>query len=168
MPIDTDSALEAVRTLSGNLVLIASQNGALISAIEGPAEILEPVKESDGTLTVADLWPAEQSAAIRTALKRAVRERSLCCDELERDDGGNTQEVICVPQGPDRVLLIVRDLSEEKDALTRARKLALFDEATGYGWTDEDVSAKGYGWTDGVNAKSLVEDNGTGFILNDD
>ena len=40
--------------------------------------------------------------------------------------------------------------------------------AKGYGWTDEDVRAKGYGWTDGVRAKSLVEDSGAGFMLNDD
>ena len=41
--------------------------------------------------------------------------------------------------------------------------------AKGYMWTDGGVSAKGYMWTDGVNAKSLLESDGTsGFIINDD
>lgn len=41
--------------------------------------------------------------------------------------------------------------------------------AKGYGWTDSGVQAKGYGWTDGVQAKSLLtDDGGLGFELNDD
>ncbi|MEL7312718.1 MAG: S8 family serine peptidase, partial [Pseudomonadota bacterium] len=40
--------------------------------------------------------------------------------------------------------------------------------ARGFLWTDEEVWARGFLWTDEVGARSLVESNGKGAIINDD
>lgn len=131
MTLDADSISESIRNLSGSLVLVTSQSGAIASVVDGPSEFCQFAALPETSLTVGDLWPAEQADLIRGVLKRTVRERHLCTEELERDDGGNSQEIICIPQGPDRVMMIVRDLSAAKHALSRARKLAFVDEATG-------------------------------------
>lgn len=131
MSINTDSASEALRTLKGSLVLVASQSGAVASLVEAPVELHEILASSDEPLTIDDLWPAQHADTIRATLKRTINERRSHTDDLESEDGDRGHEIIYVPQGPDRVLIIVRDLSEQKLALSRARKLAYTDEATG-------------------------------------
>jgi len=129
MNINTDSAPESLRNLAGSLVLVASQSGGVASLVDAPTELHELLASRDGQLTIDDLWPAELAAQIRDTLKRTVRNRRTHSDDLEGVGGGH--EIIYVPQGPDRVLMIVRDLSEQKLALSRARRLAYTDEATG-------------------------------------
>lgn len=129
MNINTESASESLRNLSGNLVLVASQSGAVASLVDAPAALHELYASRDGKLNIDDLWLAEPAAQIRDMLKRTVRDRRTHSNDLEGADGGH--EIIYVPQGPDRVLMVVRNLSEEKRALARARALAYTDEATG-------------------------------------
>ena len=131
MTLDADAVSESIRNLSGSLVLVTSQSGVIASVVDGPKELFQLVARPDSPVTVGELWPAAQADAIRGVLKRTVRDRRLCTEELECDDGGNGQEVICIPQGPDRVMMIVRDLSAAQHALSRARKLAFIDEVTG-------------------------------------
>ncbi|MDH3373119.1 MAG: bifunctional diguanylate cyclase/phosphodiesterase [Gammaproteobacteria bacterium] len=69
--------------------------------------------------------------SIRDSLKRTVRSRQSHSVEIEDPDTGLLNEFIFVAQGRDRVLMIVRDLSEQKLALSRARQLAYMDDVTG-------------------------------------
>ncbi len=131
MTIDTDSASESLRHLAGNLVLIASQSGDVASLVDAPDELHDLLASREGQLTVDDLWPSELASQIRNMLKRTVRDRRTHSDDLCGDGSGFGHEIIYVLQGPDRVMMIVRDLSEQKLALSRARKLAYTDEATG-------------------------------------
>ena len=59
MTLNTDCASELIRNLTGNLVLVASQSGAVASIIEGPQELHRILALPDATLTVGDLWPLE-------------------------------------------------------------------------------------------------------------
>jgi len=131
MTINTDSASESLRNLTGSLVLVASQSGVIASLVEAPVELHKLLATPDTSLKIDDLWPAELAARINASLKRTVRNRHSHSDDLESDEGDIGHEIIYVPQGPDRVLMVVRDLSEQKLALSRARALAYTDEATG-------------------------------------
>jgi EAL domain-containing protein (putative c-di-GMP-specific phosphodiesterase class I)/GGDEF domain-containing protein len=51
-------------------------------------------------------------------------------DEAENPADSRNYEFIYVPQGRERVLLVVRDISDSSDALTRIRQLAYTDEVT--------------------------------------
>jgi EAL domain-containing protein (putative c-di-GMP-specific phosphodiesterase class I)/GGDEF domain-containing protein len=129
MASNTDSASESLRNLTGSLVLLTSQSGDIASLVDAPDELRELLADRDDGLTIDDLWPAELAAEVRDMLKRTVRDKRTQTNDLEDDATGH--EVIYVPQGPDRVMMIVRDLSEQKLALSRARSLAYTDEATG-------------------------------------
>ena len=117
--------------MQGHLVLVASQDGEIASLIEAPPELQEIVAASDEPLSVVHLWPSDLTRQILASIKRTVRSRRTVCDDFEDAADGNGLEFLYVPQGPDRVLIVVRDLSEQKVALSRARELAYNDEATG-------------------------------------
>lgn len=108
-------------------MLVASADGDVISLIEAPQALQEIIDSAGEQVTIDHLWPAGLSQRIRASLMRTVRARGTVCDDF--DDEG--LEFIYVPQGPNRVLIVVRDLSEQKLALSRARALAYTDEATG-------------------------------------
>ena len=131
MGTSTDSVSDALCNLTGSLVLAVSQSGAVLSLIEAPAELLDSLPSRDDQVRIDDIWPAEVAGRIRNSLKRTIRERRTQSDDLENADGMFGHEIIYVPRGPDRVLMIVRDLTEQKRALTRARELAYTDETTG-------------------------------------
>lgn len=115
----------------GNRILIVSRDGLIVSTLESPTSGAKKHDPAAGCRSVDELWPREQAQAIRQSLKRAVRTRHSQSDEFESSPDGSHLEIIYVPQGPDRVLLIVRDLSQQKIALSKVRKLAYTDETTG-------------------------------------
>jgi GGDEF domain-containing protein len=80
--------------------------------------------------SIDELWPAELTKAVRESLKRALRTRQQCSDDLENPYDGKIYEFLCVPQGRDRVLLIVRNLSNDRALLSHVKKLAYTDPVT--------------------------------------
>ncbi len=129
--VTTDAAAphEKQRT-EGYLVLVVSQAGSIASVIEAGKAIRDDLSLSGGEPSIDQLWSAEITTRIRDSLKRALRSRNAHSVELEDVDDGSTREFIFVAQGRDRVLMIVRDLSEQKQALSRARRLAYTDDVT--------------------------------------
>ena len=117
--------------MQGYLVLVASQDGAIASLVDAPAALHEIVGHAEEPLSIDHLWPTDLTERIRASIKRTVRSRRSICDDFDDAADGNGLEFLYIPQGPDRVLIIVRDLSEQKLALSRARELAYTDEATG-------------------------------------
>ncbi|MGI9233614.1 MAG: putative bifunctional diguanylate cyclase/phosphodiesterase [Woeseiaceae bacterium] len=112
------------------LVLICSQAGTIHSVIEADEETRAELASSVETPSIDDLWPEAVTAQVRDSLKRVVRSRQTHCREIENDADGTANEFIFVVQGPDRVMVVVRDLSEQRRALSRARRLAYTDDAT--------------------------------------
>lgn len=122
-----DTQASAHGTKDG-MVLIVSQNGTIATVLEG----FEPGTANDAKpLSIDDLWPAAVTEKVRNSLKRTVRNRKYHSEDITCPDRNLNSEFIYVAQGPDRVLLIVRDLSAQKQALSQAQQLAYIDEATG-------------------------------------
>lgn len=131
MDICGEKASQSLRSMQGNLVLVALPDGSVVNLIEAPAELHEIVAAADEPLSIDHLWPTDITGQIRASIKRTVRSRRSVCDDFEDAADGNGLEFLYVPQGPERALIVVRDLSEQKMALSRARALAYTDEATG-------------------------------------
>lgn len=114
---------------TGNMVLVVSQNGSVCSVLESPDCFLD-----EGTVTasihVDDIWPKVLAKTIRSNVRRTIRSRRFHSDEAENTADGRNYEFIYVPQGRDRVLLVVRDISESKNVLSRITQLAYTDEVT--------------------------------------
>lgn len=116
---------------AGYLILICSQGGTIHRVVEAEATVRDELAASSSTPTIDDLWPEALTGRIRDSLKRALRSRQSHSVELENPADSTTSEFIFVVQGPDRALMIVRDLSEQKQSLALARKLAYTDDVTG-------------------------------------
>jgi diguanylate cyclase (GGDEF)-like protein len=77
------------------------------------------------------LWPGELAALLRSNVKRTLRSRQAQSAEFEDSRDGQHYEFIFVAQGPDRVLVIVRNISEQKSAISEMQQLAYVDSVTG-------------------------------------
>lgn len=124
--VATDAASES--TNSANTVLVVTKSGSVHSVLDAPQSIRSAHDEEDGGLSIEDLWSATVASAIRTIIKRTLRSRECHSSDVSADDG--EYELLCVAQGRDRVLLIVRDMSRHKTSLAQIRELAYTDEAT--------------------------------------
>lgn len=113
-----------------NLILTVSQSGTVCSVIESTPELQNQFAEFPQPFSIELIWNSEIVTQIRTALRRVIRTRASSSIDVN-DDNGAVQEFILVPQGPDRVLVIVRDLTEQKRKQQRTRQLAYTDAATG-------------------------------------
>ena len=123
-----DDPLQSLPNKQDALILVVRQNGIIESVVELP-DSLRARSEQEPT-TIDDLWPEDVTARIRESLRRTLRSRRSTGDDIE-DETGVGQEIIYVPQGRNRILMIARDLSAQKAALSQARKLAYTDKVTG-------------------------------------
>ncbi len=112
------------------LILTVSQSGQVHCVVEASLAVHEQFAEDSDSLTVDTLWNAECAERIRASVRRALRSRASCSFEAENPDS-TIKEYIFVPQGADRVLLIMRDLTEQKRAYLDTARLAYTDEVTG-------------------------------------
>ncbi len=128
---DDEAEPNSAHCTDDNLVLIVTQAGSVCSVLEAPESLRDGLTSNADALSINDLWPAELTDRIHDSLKRAVRNRRSHSLEIENTAAGLANEFIFVPQGRDRVLVIVRDLSAQRVAFSRARQLAYTDDATG-------------------------------------
>jgi diguanylate cyclase (GGDEF)-like protein len=130
--VTTDAiAPNSAEYTDGYMILVCSQAGAIQSVVEADEIVRAELATSLDTPSIDDLWPEALTARIRDSLKRALRSRQSHSVELKNPTDATVSEFIFVVQGPHRVLVIVRDLSEQRRALSRARQLAYTDDATG-------------------------------------
>lgn len=124
------TALESRRfdQMVGNTILIVSQSGAISSVVEATDDLRQSIESSGQPARLEEFWSDAQASEILRSVKRAIRTRQSQCLQL---DAGSGQEVFCVAQGPDRAMMIVRDLSDQQATLVRVQQLAYTDEATG-------------------------------------
>ncbi|MEL7186696.1 MAG: bifunctional diguanylate cyclase/phosphodiesterase [Pseudomonadota bacterium] len=113
-----------------SLILTVSQGGKVCSVVEAPQPMHDEFAENPDDLSIDTLWNEADAEQIRCMLRRSIRSRESC--SLDTNDAeGRVREFIFVPQGPDRVLMIVRDLTAQKQAQMRNHRLAFTDDATG-------------------------------------
>ena len=118
-------------TATGNMVLLVSQDGSVCSVLETPESLRTSQRIALNTASIDSIWPQALANTVRANIKRTIRSRQFHSDEADNPADGNNYEFIYVPQGRDRVMLVVRDISQSKEALTRIRKLAYSDDVTG-------------------------------------
>lgn len=92
--------------------------------------VLHASFDVEPNVSIDTIWLPEVCNRIRENLRRALRNRRLFNEELNLADSGSTTEFTYIAQGRDRVLLVARDTSQSKHALTRLQKLAYVDEVT--------------------------------------
>ncbi len=121
--------------LSGDIALVVSRDGSVKSMLRGDspsalgrgaAELLE----ARGRLCLDDLWPGKLRQHMVNNVRRVLRERSFRSEEKRDAATGFAAELTYVANGPDSVILIVRDLDDRHDELHRMHRLAYIDEAT--------------------------------------
>ena len=105
------------------MALVLSGDGMLCSILHSSVE-MEPNCALDA------IWPEAVCSRIRDNLRRALRTRRFFSEELTLDEPGKSAEFTYITQGRDRVLLVVRDMSQHRQALSRLKRLAFVDEAT--------------------------------------
>ncbi|MDJ0711596.1 MAG: EAL domain-containing protein [Woeseiaceae bacterium] len=112
------------------LILTVAQSGQVCGVVEASLALHEQFADDADSLTVETLWNKECAARIRASVSRALRTRASCSFESESEDG-SVREFIFVPQGAAKVLLIMRDLTEQKRVHLDTQRLAYTDEITG-------------------------------------
>ena len=115
----------------GCLVIEVSRDGSICSLIEGAGFTLE-LPQGDLTGSSIDvIWPDAPADRLRDNIKRTIRSRQVRTDEFEDPQSGKTFEFIFVARGRDRVLIVARDVSQNRSEMSRIQALAYIDETTG-------------------------------------
>ncbi len=125
--------LDALTNLVADTVLIVGRDGTVLDCLSGsPVDPFGAQQDLRGQ-TLGAIWPAEVAAALLQQVKRALRTRAACDYEFELadGDGARAHQASCMPQGRNRVLLQVRDVTDDKTAEARFDHLANHDVLTG-------------------------------------
>lgn len=115
----------------GNTILILSQAGAVCNVLEADDDLRQQIESSDKPIAVDEVWTGDAATAIKAALKRTIRTRKSQNEHFLDAVNDRSYDATYIAQGPDRVMMIVRDLSDEQHALSRVHRLAYTDETTG-------------------------------------
>ncbi len=116
---------------AGCLVIEVSRNGSICNLVEGPGFSLE-LPQGDLTGSSIDaIWPDAPADRLRDNIKHTIRGRQVRTDEFEDQQSGKHFEFIFVVRGRDRVLIVARDVSQNRSEMTRIQTLAYIDETTG-------------------------------------
>jgi len=116
--------------VSGQVVLAVSSRGEIVQVLQPPAGCDQ---DSAGRLTGTEidrLWPAKPGGRLAAYAKRAIRSRRVESLELDLASGDGHYDFVFVPSGPDRVMVIARDITGRKQNLSRLESLAYFDDTT--------------------------------------
>jgi len=105
------------------MALVLSGDGKVCTVLHSSLDV-EPNESIDA------IWSDTVCTRIRDNLRRVLRDRRFFSEELNLDDHGRTAEFTYIAQGRDRVLLVARDTSRNRQALTRLKHLAYVDDAT--------------------------------------
>jgi EAL domain-containing protein (putative c-di-GMP-specific phosphodiesterase class I)/GGDEF domain-containing protein len=88
--------------------MIVSRAGEIVSVLKMPGQS-NPPDERAGS-TIQSQWPPAVAGPINDTIRGALRSRAVCQQTLTLEDGRSPYEIVCVPQGRDRALLLFRNL----------------------------------------------------------
>ncbi len=114
--------------IAGHVLLVVSQAGDIVTVNEANG-LTQTARENLHGLSLADVFDDADAELLKRALSRALRSRSMQVEQASADDA--VHEFLCIPQGRDRALLVLRDVSESRHKLDRAEALAFRDDVTG-------------------------------------
>jgi diguanylate cyclase (GGDEF)-like protein len=122
---------DSVEFMIGDSVLVLSRDGTIVKLQFPPDGITDDQATKLTGAPVESLWPGELAALLHSNVKRTLRNRQAQSAEFEDSRNGQHYEFIFVAQGPDRVLVVVRNISERKSAISEMQQLAYVDSVTG-------------------------------------
>jgi len=126
-PVATEARHDS--TIAGEMVLVVSRKGSILSVLEAPERFREKGPDNP-PVRLADIWPKALAKSICSNIRRTIRSRRFHSEDAENPSDGRSYEYMYVPQGQDRVLLVIRDISEIKSALSRITEIAYTDDIT--------------------------------------
>ncbi len=110
-------------------VLVVSGQGEICEVLQAPEE----TTRSDACVAGADidtLWPGDQEQRLRNKIRRALRSRRVQSAEYASPTQQAFHDFVFIPQGRDRVIVVVRDVSARRSDYQRMRELAYVDTVT--------------------------------------
>lgn len=122
----TDSSTDV--RLAGDLVLVTKLSGDIVTVLEADKLPVETCRTLVGQ-NLAEVFDTADAGRLKNAVGRTLRARSMQSEQFETES--TVCELICVPQGRDRALLILRDISALRRKLDRVEALAYRDDVTG-------------------------------------
>ena len=122
---------DSVEFMIGDSVLVLSRDGTIVKLQSPPDGVSDDQAIKLTGAPVESLWPGELAALLHSNVKRTLRSRQAQSTEFEDSRDGQHYEFILIAQGPDRVLVIVRNISEQKSAISEMQQLAYVDSVTG-------------------------------------
>lgn len=111
------------KATTSNLAVIVSGDGTVEDILQGDDISVSPPH-------IDAIWPPALAERVRRNLRRTLRSRQFFSEDVKLDDLSQSNEFIYVAQGRDRVLLIVRDASQQASAVSRMQRLAYIDDVT--------------------------------------
>ena len=115
---------------STSMILTVKKSGVVSGIVEAPESLHEQLADGNEAMSIDALWSGDCSEQIHASLRRALRMRASCSFEIDGEDGA-VKEFLFVPQGADRLMMMVRDLTQQKRADKKTHRLAYTDDVTG-------------------------------------
>ena len=123
----TEASVESI-TL-GDMVLVVDQDGAVTTVLEA-GERSTAERDFLSRSNVTELWPKPVAKRLLKMIRRALRDRQFQAEEAVNARPGVSYEFICVPQGRNRAMLVIRDLSQVRIERQKVEELAYNDDVT--------------------------------------
>ena len=114
-----------------NLVVVVAADGTIRSVLNRPTTPDGRYPDEISGESVDAIWPETIAGPIKDNIRHALRSRQFRSARVREKDNGLSYEIICIAQGRDKALLIVRDTSEAQARLERLERLAYLDKVTG-------------------------------------
>jgi len=116
-------AVLASRSGGVDVALVIGADGSVHSVLKAPGD-----GDADGLDSVEALWAGPVVDRVRQLARGTLKSREFTCETIAAD--GQDFEFTFVAQGRDRVLLLMRDVSERSLALAHIQQLAYVDDVT--------------------------------------
>jgi len=114
-----------------NVIAVVSSGGRIENVISAPPPGTALPENIQAGADIDAIWPGHVGQRIRRSLRKTLQTRESYSNEIADTEAGAHFELICIPQGRDRVMLIVRDISAVRAKIAKLEDLAFSDSATG-------------------------------------
>ncbi len=131
--VDTLDENRALLTALPDNIFVVAGDGRIVEHLRGAAAPAPASSSSLPAAGIAELFPQSQRRAVDAAIRDTLTSRRANALEFQPDADGSTGWSECrfVRHGRDRVLVILRDISERKRDEERIHRLAFYDALTG-------------------------------------
>ncbi len=121
---------DAHRSVGGQALIVTSGDGTIIEVLQSPEIANGDAPSSLIGGNIDEVWPGEPAGRLTGNVKRAIRSRRIESSEYWTEADDSYHDFVFIPNGPDRVMVVARDVSDRKTAFTRMERLAYLDEVT--------------------------------------